>query len=450
VYDPVAERLRSETDAFNAIVRDPFETPAALAPWGSLPNPASESELSARIDQAISAVWPEFRSTVLEADLLRRRASYYEWRNERERNRVSYWQHRLDALPGENAAKAQEIASTQASLVEARRQEAVLTRLALARLNDYASEQRSIATLLAFSPNSGLSPANLTRGPAVTALPDRGLFLPPAAGFAAPFAADPSEPTTYAELTFVPPSADTPIPDKLQVMQRVARGLRDDGADLPRLRNQVSSQQADYTSWQSQAAALEAETGPLQNAANALQARLNDAASQLYVSQGNQANASQAIVTEIIRDMALDSASARLRAIVDEIAGSEGLSARLPANRAQAMLDFARRGGHVLLPIENHPAQWDAFVTVQEQTLDVLDRAEGFMTEAVHLAASGSPDATEALLERVFASVNWQTYDLARTAASGVLPQGEDSSLIEDVFDRYLGKIKERQTSPDS
>jgi hypothetical protein len=144
--------------------------------------------------------------------------------------------------------------------------------------------------------------------------------------------------------------------------------------------------------------------------------------------------------------MALEAGTARLRSIAEEIAGSAGLDAAIPTGSRSDFIEFARRGGKLLLPTGGFEQQWEAFVAVQEQTLGVLDRSEGYMTQAAQLAATGSPAEMEALLDRVFASVRWQAFEYARTVGYSAKPQEEQNSAIEDLFDRYLGKLRKRQT----
>jgi hypothetical protein len=228
----------------------------------------------------------------------------------------------------------------------------------------------------------------------------------------------------------------------------VGHGLQQDERNLDYLRSSVGSKSAQLASLQSQLQEARQESFPLEKRMAELNAAYDLARSRIEVAVANQQQANLVISAEILRDLALEAGADRLREHIDRIAGSAGLSARLPANTRDAIFDFARRGGHVVLPVKGYEAQWDAFTEVQKETLDILDRAQGYMTEAAQLAASGSPTEMDQFADRVFSSVRWHAVEVVRKTGFSSVPEGEDRSVIEDLLDRYITKRKEH--GPDS
>jgi hypothetical protein len=242
------------------------------------------------------------------------------------------------------------------------------------------------------------------------------------------------------------PSPATPLSDKLGVMQAVGRRLWEHVRDLPGLREQVAARQAEYASLLADGATLQLQIGPLAQEANATRTQADALSNALKTSRWNEEQAALAAAREVIRDMALESLSNSMIKEAYGISDAQGEARRLPTNTREAILDFARRGGHAVLPHAGFEDQWDSFVDVQNQTLDVLDRARGYLSEAAHVAAQGSPAEMEELIDRVFGSVSWQTAEYIKTVGFSEVPEGEDRSIIEDFFDRYITKRKEHST----
>jgi hypothetical protein len=447
-YDPVAEKLRADIQTYESAMNVIYEASASIEPFLGLPMPANEQELSRRVDSVLATLWPEFSANALEADLMRRQASFFDGRNGELRNTLTWQRDRIFTLRNDIPARTQQIAAAEARLPQVRQREAEVTALALAQLNDRTSERRAIASLLAFAQQPVASPDWLVDGPRITVVPGTKP-LPGAPLQSAPLApswAEPREPTGYATLTVSQPAPGAALTEKFAVMQVVGTNLQRDANDVRFLRDGLPNRRAENASLRAQVAALGSELRGVDDQMRQLNQRFGAVNGQIDASLANSLGANAVIAREVLADIALDRLSGEMRAIVDFVAGSEGLEARVPANSTQALLDFARRGGRVLLPVQNYAAQWEAFVDVQEKTLDVLARAEGFMTEAAQVAARGSPAEMEAVFERVFASVRWQTLDYIKTTGFSALPDGEDKSTLEDALERYADKRRERES----
>lgn len=447
IYDPVAEKLKQDLEAYNSSVGAIFEVSNTLQPLMALPRPVNEAQLSGRIDQMLAAIWPEFSSGAVEAELLRRQSAFFDNRIAALNDTVAWHRNQLSAMDNDISYRQSQVAEAEYRFTATREFEGQLTALALAKLNDHSSERSAIATLLVFAPRPGLTRERLTPPPPVIELPGtRTAPLPPMPIAVPARPAVPSEPTNLARFALQLPASTAPIEEKLALLQRVGIELQQSDRDLRYLREAVPEKRVATRALQAEDHSLLTTLEPLLGQRGSLDLQVGQLNTAINTSVANLLNASTTTIVEVFADIALDISTDTLRELVDEIAGSAGLSARIPASRSQALFDLARRGGQVALPVSGYEKQWEAFVDAQEITLDVLDRATGFALEAAHVAASGSPEEMERTLERVFASVEWRAVDYVRLTGYSALPDGEDKSFIEDAFDRFVDKLRERQT----
>jgi hypothetical protein len=446
--DPAEEKLRADVQTYDRAMGWIFEVSATIEPFLGLPWPADEQVLSRRVDDVLARIWPEVSSNALEADLLRRQAGYYEIQIDRLGQQVASQRETLERAATHLPDRRAQLVRTEAQLAGTRQREAEVTALAVALLNDRRSEQSAAATLLAFAPRPGVTAAALAPAPRIVHLPGARPMpsVPTSAGPTA-FAVEATPPSQYAKLTLSLPGPNAPLDVKLAVLQSAGTGLQQDMNEVRSLAVRVPARRAELASLTEEARNLGQQVAPLREEFRRIDDGIARATAQMQFSVANQQTANMRIFTEILVDMGLDAATGQMRRVVDGIAGSEGLSARMPAGGSRGVLDFARRGGHMALPVAGYAQQWEAFTQVQEQTLDVLDRAEGFILSAAQLSASGSPQEMERQLERVFASVKWQTFEYVKLTGFGGLPDGEDKSLIEEVFERYLAKRRELETA---
>lgn len=438
--DPAVEKLRADTEAFRQRLAAIMVVSPTLTPLFDSSPPANEAELSRRADRMLAVIWPEFASTAVEAELLRRQTNFYRENIRRRQGTIE----ELSRLRSEQPALERQAGEAEARVEPARERQREMNFHALRWLNDHSSERFAAATLAIFGPLAGDPETTLSRGSAeyetVPGAPAQTVYFP-VAGPSPPWA-EPRVPIDQARFALTLPDTAAPIEQKLAMLGRIGTEMQRDVRDLRDLRSFVPNQAATY-------AAIPNMTGDLysmQLSAYILTDRIAQANAAVEAADANTRNSATVLVGEIVRDMAIEAGTARLREIADDIAGTAGLQAAIPTGSREDWIEFARRGGRVLLPENGFAQQWEAFVEVQNQTLSVLDRAEGFMTEATRLAATGSPSEMEELLDRVFASVRWQSFEYARTVGLSALPEGQDTTLVEEVFNRYLDKLRERQT----
>ena len=445
--DPAAEKLRSNLEVFDAAMRQLQGLTGSLSAFDGLARPASEVELSSRIDSVLGAVWPEFSATALEAGRLRLQEGYWEGRNAKLRESVNWQNGRIAQLNAEMPELERQIAAAGPRLEEARRREAEISALALAQINDRTSERRAIATLLAFAAQPSVTVAQMDDTFQYRMLPlsprPVGAVLRPA-GFTAN-SVDPPEPSVSPPLLRNRPAPSASLDEKLVTMQWTATGWQQDRADLAYLRSAVPNKRAENAALSQQSAALFGELSSVQSARDQLDATLRQANERFDDSLANTAGAGAILVKEVAADIVLDHATGKMRAIAEEIAGAEGIDIPAPPTDSRRLLDYVRRGGHVVLPFEGYPAQWDAFVQVQQQALDGLAKTERLMSDAAQALATGSPAEIEAVLDRVFATVKWQTIDYIKTTGFSALPEDEGKPALIDAIERYGEKRRAAQ-----
>jgi hypothetical protein len=341
-----------------------------------------------------------------------------------------------------------DIAAAGPRLAEARRREAEATVFALAQLNNRASEGRAIATMLAFAPERPVTAAELddpfrySAVPGVQSAPGNPLQV---ASLTAPFA-PPREPTSSPPLSLARPAPSDLVDAKLAVLQWAANGWQQDLRELPQLRAAVPNKRAEHSSLQGQADALGNSLFGLDMRANQLRAELQGANARIDVALANAAGSNAVALKEILADVVLDTAAERMRAIAEEIAGAAGIDIPAPPTEARQFLDYVRRGGRVLLPIEGYAQQWEAFNDAQQLALDGLGKTQGFISEAAQVLATGSVSETLALAERVFATVEWQAFDYFKTTGLSGLPDDEDKPAVVDWLERYADKRRAQET----
>lgn len=434
-YEALQQNIRIYQERFNSL----YENSRALERFAGMPAPVSEDELSRRIDDIFAAAWPEYRTNALQTDLYRRQTAFFENHNGRLRREIGDMKNSLAAARADNPALARQAQETEDALNKSRDLESELTRIGLTQLNSPAAERLVMAYLMIFSPDAGITAARLNAAVAYSELP--GALPPPVhyatASLAPPWAED-RPPETPGELTVSPPAPGTPLQDKFAAMQSLNLGMQQDWADQPVMRDRAATLKREYDDLKSEKTLVSADLGPLMAEKNRLQDRLGQAREQLAVSGQNGQNAARVIMTETAVDLALAAAAVEMRKIVEKIAHAEGLGDKIPGDKTDAILKMAREGGQMLLPHRGYEKQWAAFTKVQKQTLDVLDRAQGFMTAAAHLAATGSPEEMEELLERVFGSVKWETARYIQTTGWSVMPEQAKTSRISKVFEKFL------------
>lgn len=446
-YNPVAEKLRADVETYDRAMHSIFEATPSIEGFLGRPWPADEQALSLRVSDVLTTLWPEYSANAMEADLLLAQVAFYERQNDQLRTRVASRQEALARYEEHLPSLRAQLAGTEAQLAGTRRREGELTALALAALNDRRSERSAISTLLAFSPQPVVSVSRLDSIQPITALAGARAMPDPIqnAGPTAPFA-EPMPPQRQGQFAVSVPGAGSPLGEKLAMLQRVGTELQQDTNTIRSLGAVVPGRRAEYEALLSAADSLAQQVSPWADESRRIDQGIERATAQIRTSVDNQLNANRTIVTEVVADVALNHLSGEARRIIDDIAGSEGLPVRIPASGSEQFLEFARNGGRMLLPVEGHAAQWEAFIDVQEKTLSVLDRAEGFMLEAAHVMAASSPAEIEAVLERVFASVNWQTVEYVQLAGGGVLPDDEDGSVVKDAMGSWLDRLRARQT----
>jgi hypothetical protein len=443
--DPAAEKLAANLRAYEgAALQVSRGTRLADSHLGR-PAPTTEAELSQRIDTILELVWPEFSARAIEAERLRQQGRFYEVQSKQLQTAIQQMRERAEAVERWIKQKSPELANLERHTAEARQLEARLTSMALAQINDRTSERRAIATILAFAPNPRITPERLTPPAPIELLP--GTRLPPlpdalvADQASAPLPAVPEE----FELKLSRPPPGAPVEDKLAALWTVGVALQYDEDDVGVFRSLVPERRSQYEVLLTEQSILRATLMPLEARGKAIESSLVSLNGEFRTAAANHHTANTAIVTEIVADMALDQLAAEMRAIVDDVAGSEGLEATVPSSRGQALLDFVRRGGRAFLPVRGYEKQWEAFVDIQEQTLGVLDRAQGFMSEAVQVLSRGSAADAEALLGRVFASLQWQEASYIRTAGFSALPDEEGKPMLLDIMDRLVEKKRAQE-----
>jgi hypothetical protein len=442
---PVDPAFSRDLEAYSSHFQTLWENSRTLDRVANLRAPKSENELSRRIDLVLETVWPEYSSNLQQYSLFHRQSAFYDRDNADKRRAVEQMRADLAAVREQLPALRGRLAEATQSLNRVRALEAELSSLALGLLNDRRSEDRATASLLVFAQSPGVTVADLDPRPAIAAVPGRtDAWHLQAAGFAPPYAAE-RLPSEFGPINIAQPPPDAPVAQKLSILQVVSRDMQTMWFSLPPLRSKVAGQRSENESLAAEKAQVSAQLVPALSERSSLQQSINDAEIDRTNAEANAKVDARTIITEVVVDLALDQASEEMRSLVEHSLGADGLSAEIPTNRTEALIDLARRGRNLLIPASGYERQWDAFLHVQGQTWELLNRNEGFMKDAAQLAATGNPAAMEAYAEKVFANLKWQSFEYVKTVGMSAVPEDEEKSVVEKVFDKLLARKKQQE-----
>lgn len=459
VINPGAEALRRNFERYSTHLGGIFEnTRISLEDFLALPPPRSETELTHRIDGVLARIWPEYRSNTLELGLLRWQSRFYNAEIPRGRDAVARLRERIATIHTRLPILEAAIAGAEEKLAAAERLEEQLQRVEETIANDHSSERRAAASLLVFSPNSKVSAGWLADSLSVKfrikSVPAREQLQAAARADDADIAA----PARLGEFLMRLPGSTASVSDKLAVMRSVSRDMQQNWFELPSMRKEIAAKAAERDAILAEKARLKEQLSSLSLTEGQLEERVDDLNTNLHATNAFTEQSAHIIVTEVVSDMALETGSERLRQHALRALRAARSAVKVPSSRA-ALLELARRGGKIAMPGYGYGLQWKAFVDVEEQTLTVLDRAEGFMLAAARLAASGSPAEMYRYVDRIFDSVNLQAFEYVKTVGFSAFPEAtkeerqekarykEAVRLLQGLFESRLSKLRQRQAA---
>lgn len=428
---------------FNAILDElrPYsETAAGFGSQGL----ADEATLSSLMKALYDPLFVEYLRVDDTAYLYRQQFNYFNERTEALRSEVNTLETRAAENRQKLSALAAQAESLKATLAAEQAIAHPLRDRGLALYSDQRSDAQLASLILTYAPSPPITVAALDERPAALGI---GGWQNDGAvgGFTAHYAPEyppppwPQQPIGGRTIYALEPSA--PLEAKFETLEA-----------LKVLRLQANQ---DFVSNVSEADRLRVSFEPMWNRKVELNNQSSDDGIDIINAErdvailnlnieaatANKATAAGFMAGEMILSLAKDVAVDKMKGAVSELLEANGLPNELPSMSSDDMVAAAKAGIRVAIPEFGFQEQWNTFIDIQKQSLDLLGRAEGYMSEAVRLCASASPEQIERLSERVFADVNWQAADFVRQVGFVNLPE-EEKSIFENLIDKYVAAHK--------
>lgn len=428
---------------FNAILDElrPYsETAAGFGSQGL----ADEATLSSVMKALYDPLFVEYLRVDDTAYLYRQQFNYFNEQTEALRSEVNALETRAAENREKLSALAAQAESLKATLAAEQAIGHPLRDLGLALYSDQRSDAQLASLILTYAPSPPLTVAALDERPAAESIGgwrDDGAV----GGFTA----------HYAPVYPPPPWPQQPIGGRTIYTLEPSAPLDAKFETLEVLKGQRIQATLDYNANGAEADRLRAGFEPMWNRKVELNNQSSDDGIDISNAEGdvvilnlnieaataNKVLAARFFSGEMVLALAKDLAVDKMKGAVSELLEANGLPSELPAMSSDDLVAAAKSGIRVAIPEFGFQEQWNTFIDIQKQSLDLLGRAEGYMNEAARLCASASPEQLERLSERVFADVHWQAADLVRQVGFSSL-QPEDKSIFEGLIDKYVAARK--------
>jgi hypothetical protein len=409
---------------------------------------ADEATLSAAMKAIYDPLYVEYLKVDDLAQLYRQQVDFFNQQMESQRfdvtaleSRLGWAQLRMSELEAETQRLNGFIAETRAISWPLRDR-------ALALINNSAADSQLVSLMLLYSPDTALTSAALNGKPAQLELPGwqyedmPGQFVAAFAHSSPPAAPWPQQAPGGRTIFVLDQSS--PIDTQLGALGslkqwriQAALDYSTYAADAERLRSSFEPLWQRKNDLTNQVSDADIAMINLENTARALRAN-HDAALV------NKETAAKALAREMVVSLAKDMAADKMKDTVGNLLSANGLPGELPGMSSDDLVAAAKSGIRHAIPAYGFQEQWEAFVEIQKQSLDLLGRTEGYILEAAKLSAEASPERMSGLMERVFADVNWQGAEFVRQVGFSDLPETE-KSIFESFLDKYLDSRKPQE-----
>jgi hypothetical protein len=443
---PMQSELSRQTEAFRAEL-GAFGQYLDVYRFRTAANPATDGELSARLDDFYAFAYREFLNLSPRVAAARNAVLQLERSNGYLRGAIPIWNEEIPTLHAANAALEAKVLPAEQRL---RRVEAMgeqLSNTALTLINEPKVLQKLISYIEVFGrdpafmryerehhnyahmidPWFSISEKRLdgpppypTAPPAAPAAPD-GMLIP------------------LTKMVYLTQTA--PIDAKLaelNALDSLFRRAYDQIADDDRRAGALTSE---YAALKTVGDGLSATREALNKAGTDLKNRLAIAEKYLPLAETNRKSGAMTLAREVMVSFAKDEALDRAKSAVDGLLGVAGVTSSIPTSAEDLVVAAAKAGRRVLIPTAGYKAQWDAFLKVQQQTSTLVTRAQGYVEEAARLCAQGSPGEIQQHITKVFSAVNDEAADYTLAVGFSDLPDNE-AGIFEKALSKYLDARK--------
>lgn len=238
----------------------------------------------------------------------------------------------------------------------------------------------------------------------------------PFEALAAPRAADsarpPWEDMKWERAHYIPTDG---IAARLQAAENLANGLHQVALDRNRFVPEANVLKAQYIPIQSKFTSLILARDSLESARNNLDNKVAHTKLVQEISATNERSAVVQFMGHLLKDYALNKGKEQMDAHLNKMLNVAGI--KIPYSKPEVIHQMAMAGRKIVLPYNRFEKEWAAFLKVQQQTLNLIDLAQGHMQTAARLGALGSTSEMEAYIEKVFGSLNKESAAYITTIA---------------------------------
>lgn len=426
-------------NTLNAILDELRPYSAVAAGFGSQ-GLADEATLSATMKAIYDPLYVEYLQVDDMALLYRQQVDFFNQQTEALHFDVTALESRLGWARMRMSELDAETQRLNGFIAETRAISGPLRDQALSLINNRAADNQLTSLMLLYSPDTALTSSALDEKPQEATLPGwqyddtPGTFVAPY-GHAAPAIPWPQWPAGGRTIFVLDQSTaiDTQLAALGSLKQwriQAALDYSAYAADAERLRATFEPMWQRKNDLSNEVSDADIAVISLENTAQALRGN-HDAA------LANKEIAAKALAREMVVSLAKDVAVDKMKGAVGDLLSANGMPDELPAMSADDLVAAAKSGIRHAIPGYGFQEQWEAFIEIQKQSLDLQGRTEGYILEAAKLSADASPERMSQLMERVFADVNWQGAEFVRQVGFSDLPEAE-KSLFESFVDKYL------------
>lgn len=413
----------------------------------------TELELSARLDHFYSYAWQIYGNRAGDTQRLATRALDLGSANASLLSRADAVRAVVARSRSEITALEYDVRTSEDALNKVETQAAALKTEVFYLHNDFKQKRTLLSYFAVFGRDSKFLQAHRLSGQAEYTEAernwrsyDKSTFQPlGAAGFAAaPASSGGLQPAGFAAERAAESGAleaRAPIDDKLAAIGRLNQRFRNNLDEQGRLNRRIANLTNENASLTAGIAANEGERDRLSSVRDALGRRLMVARHFMPLAVANRKTAAQALAKEVLVSFAKDEALDRTKEAIDNLLGVSGIASAIPTNAEDLVVKAATEGRRVLIPAAGFKKQWDAFLKVQAQTATLVERSQGFVSEAAHLCAQGTPAEIAAHVKKVFGHVETEAADYTLKVGLSDLPE-EQAGPFEKALQKLLDARK--------
>ena len=414
--------------------------------YASMPSPSNDTELNVRMIEAYNAIYQDYAAARDAYEVILGQHGYFSRELPLIDQKIDDAAHARDALLDKAARLESESQTLRDKAARLRNAATDLTPTTLRLLNDHANRDAIYSYLMVFSHAHDITQDRLWSGEPRTQISGLPPDPAPALPFASPAAASASGVpwlTTGNDTPVLQLRPEAGMDDKLSAFKGLAANYKAILEDTERIRPDTDALRPQYEAKWEQLQAIQREITAATVQSLEVERQNIDAIELHKTAMQTLDITAQELAGRMVTSHAEALAKERIKTGLKDILDVHDLLDDIPFSKEEAIEQMARAGKTFFIPLDRHPERWEAFMETQKRTLTLVERLQGYTTEAARLAVEGGPQEMQEHLEKIFAFVKWESVEYVKTAGMSALPE-EDRGVFIDALDTYIGMRKEK------